>query len=195
MAFSAEAVKIAQKAQAAATLEPMTKFEQEDSLAASVSSELYEEFIQALLVQEAWRFAMTQATLDHLAEEPIGRWSDAWQLPTDPDVLAVRAITVEGRIVRFERYADKIYLNIDENSEVVMDYVYRVEEKFWPPDFRMFVILAFGTLLAASITRNSDVIESLAGQADAFLSTAVKNHSQGRTATKVNTKRIVNRRR
>ena len=109
MTFSDEAVKIAQKAQAAATLEPMSSFEQQDSLPATVSAELYEEFIQGLLVEEQYRFAMTQATLDHLIDTPVGRWSDAWQLPSSPEVLAIKAVTSNDTVMRFERYGDKLW--------------------------------------------------------------------------------------
>jgi hypothetical protein len=193
--FSDEAVKIAQKAQAAATLEPMTSFDQEDKLEATVSSELYEEFIQGMLTEEYWRFAVTQKVLNHLTDAPDGRWSDAWQLPQDPAVLSIKAVTVEDMIIPFERYADKIYCNYNEENEVLLDYVYRVGEEYWPPDFKLYVILRFGAVLAASITRNGDVVEGLQQQAEIQRLAAIRNHSQGRTAQKLNTKRLVRRRR
>lgn len=192
--FSNAALQVAQKAQSVATLEPMSSFDQEDKLEATVASEIYEETVRALLVKEPWRFAMRQVELNHLTDDPEGRWSDAWQLP--PEVLAIRAITDgNGTPVIFDRYNDKIYCDVDENQQLILDYVYRVGEEFWPPDFRMYVILTLGSLFAASITRNGDVIEGLQNAAEGFFADALKNHSQGRTVKKVDTRRMIRRRR
>lgn len=193
--FSAEAVKIAQKAQSAASLNPMTDFDQTDSIEAEVSSELYEEFIQALLIQEHWRFAMTQQVLNHIAAEPDARYTDAWQLPSDPKVLAIRSLIINDRLVTdFDRYQDKIFVDADENSRVVLEYVYRAGEEYWPPDFKMYAIMAFASLLATVLTRNEEVIASLEAKSERLLMTAMRNHSQGRGSQKVDTKRLLRRR-
>lgn len=193
--FSAEAVKIAQKAQTAASLNPMTDFDQEDSVEAEVSSELYEEFIQSILTQEHWRFAVTQQVLNHDSNTPEARYSDAWQLPSDPKVLAIRSLIINDRLVMdFDRYQDKIYVDADEGSTVVLEYVYRAGEEFWPPDFKMYAIMAFASLLATVLTRNEEVIASLEAKAEKLLMTAMRNHSQGRGSQKVDTKRLLRRR-
>jgi len=197
MAFTDAQVEVAQKAQAVATLEPMSSFEDQNSLVATVASEIYEEEVQSLLVEEPWSFAKGQVRLNHVDGEPEGRWTDVWQIPpkvNDRQVLAIRAITVNDIPIKFDRYDDKIFCDIGEDGVVIMDFIFRVSEDKWPPDFKMFVIYSLAALFAFAITRNAGLAEGLEFKADKKLKIARRNYSQGTSSKKVRTKRIVNRR-
>ena len=59
--------------------QPITSFS-DGSNEALVAVNLYEDTIQASLVNTRWRFAVNQAIGNRLSDEPTGRYNSAYQL-------------------------------------------------------------------------------------------------------------------
>ena len=78
---------------------------------ADVADQLYEDTLRSLLTQTRWRFSTQQAQLSRLEDTPHGRWDAAYQIPADS--ILIHAVTVNDNLVKYERYGDKIYCNLD----------------------------------------------------------------------------------
>lgn len=191
MSYTAADVKLAQKAQTLATLTPMASFDEADNVVASTADELYDTIIRACLVQEPWTFAKKHWKLSHLSAAPDSRFSDAWQI--DPKVLKIKAVLYNDSPIVFDRYEDKIYCDYDNTVDLYLEGIGAVNPTYFPPDFYLYcayeLAVAFGC-----IHRNADIITGNQAQSDKYLKLARQNYSQGKTAQKANTKRIVRRR-
>ena len=99
-----------------------------------VAGKLWHVRVAELLTQHDWRFAQWMSTLGHLADPPLERWSDAWQLP--PDYLKLLSVTVDGNSLhQFEIADDRIHCDVDEQHELVLEYIREVNESYFPPYF------------------------------------------------------------
>lgn len=175
--------------------QPITSFT-DGSTEALVANNIYEDIAQSSLCRHRWRFATNQKQISLLAAAPEGRFDYAYQMPTDPIVLQINSITVNDYVIPYTRYKNMIYVNgYGSNSELIMDYIYRVGEEFFPPHFILALEYELASIFAGSVARDSAMIRQFKELAERqFL--VSKNIDSAETTTKVlDTNRFINLRR
>ena len=100
---------------------------------ASVCDAMYEDMARSALTNSRWRFATDQSVLNRLAEEPTGRWTAAYQLPSE--LIMLSAVTINEVPIKYDVYGSKVYCNESATNELIADYVFRADESTWPPYF------------------------------------------------------------
>ena len=123
-----------------------------------VADQLYEDTLRSLLTQTRWRFSTQQAQLSRLSDTPHGRWDAGYQIPAD--CILIHAVTVNDNLVKYERYGDKIYCNLDSTATVIMDYTFRQEEDQFPPFFTTALQYKLASLFGAAIARDPNLVQS-----------------------------------
>lgn len=98
----------------------------EDTAGATIAAELYETSYLSLLTAHRWRFATKKATLAMLAAAPLNGYTHKFQIPSDC-LYVINATTSN-----YEVYENTIFAN---DTDVDIDYIYRVDEDRLPPYF------------------------------------------------------------
>jgi len=132
-----------------------------------VASNVYEDIVQSSLTRHRWKFSTNQKQLSLLSTAPVGRYDYAYQLPADPGVLQINTLTVNDYIIPYTRYKDMIYVNsYGANSNLVLDYIFRVEEDYFPPHFRVALEYELASIFAGSVARDAGMIREFKNLAD-----------------------------
>ena len=164
--------------------QPISSFS-DGSTEALVASNIYDDVVEASLTRHRWRFATTQAELSLLTNTPTGRYDYAYQVPTSPAVLQIITLTVNDYVIPYSRYQNYIYLNgYGSSSKVVMDYIYKVGEEFFPPHFRLALEYELAAIFAGSVARDSKMIEQFKNLSERQFLIA-KNIDSAETTSKV----------
>ena len=171
---------------------PISSFS-DGSTEALVASNVYEDIVEASLCRSRWRFATTQKQISLLTSTPTGRYDYAYQMPTDPAVLQINTITVNDNIIPYERYQNYIYVNgYGSSNELIMDYIYRVDESYFPAHFKLALEYQLASVFAGSVARDNDMIKSFVELADRQFLTAKHIDSVERTNAKFDLSRYKN---
>jgi len=125
---------------------PISSFDEEGT-GAKVANNFYETSLKAKLGEYTWNFATKQKKLTKLSETPLNKWDYMYQLPSDH----IRTITVYPHS-DYEILEDKIYSSTD---DLELDYIYRVDESFFPPLFREMLELYLAAKWAIPVTENA----------------------------------------
>ena len=160
---------------------------------ADVANSMYEDTARTALTNSRWRFATTQAVLNRLAEEPVGRFSAAYQLPAD--CLMLGAVTIADATIEYDTYGDKVYCDASANDELVADYIYRAPEGDWPPYFISAVEYEMAALMAISVARDASLANMFQQKAAHEMFRARRLESQQQTTKKLDTTRFIQQRR
>ena len=160
---------------------------------ADVANALYEDIARTALTSTRWRFATKQAVLTRAVAAPTGRFDAKYQLPTD--LLMLSAVTVNDYPLIYDTYGDQIYCDANENDELVADYVYRVNETYWPPYFTLAVEFQVAAMLSVSIARDATLGSMMDQQAERQMIKARRLDSQQQTTRKLQTSRFIAQRR
>ena len=172
--------------------QPISSFS-DGSTEALVASNIYDDVVEASLTRHRWRFATTQAELSLLTNTPTRRYDYAYQMPTDPAVLQINTITVNDNIIPYERYQNYIYVNgYGSNNKLIMDYIYRVGEEYFPAHFKLALEYQLASVFAGSVARDNDMIKSFIELADRQFLTAKHIDSVERTNAKFDLSRYKN---
>ena len=172
--------------------DPITSFD-DGSNEALVAANMYEDIARSALVNSRWRFATNQIVLNRLSEKPTGRYSAAYQIPSDS--LMIHAITVNDVNIEYQSYGDKIYCNASETSELVMDYTYRANEQDWPSYFVVSVEYYLASIFAASLAQDANLVQIMDQQAQRSAMRARSLDSQQQTTRRLSTSRFIAERR
>jgi hypothetical protein len=171
---------------------PISSFS-DGSTEALVASNIYEDIVEASLCRSRWRFATTQKQISLLTSTPTGRYDYAYQMPTDPAALQINTITVNDIIIPYERYQNYIYVNgYGSSNELIMDYIYRVDESYFPAHFKLALEYQLASVFAGSVARDNDMIKSFVELADRQFLTAKHIDSVERTNAKFDLSRYKN---
>ena len=175
--------------------QPISSFS-DGSTEALVASNIYDDVVEASLTRHRWRFATTQQQLSLLTNTPTGRFDYAYQIPTSPAVLQIITLTVNDYVIPYSRYQNYIYLNgYGSNNEVIMDYIYKVDESYFPAHFRLALEYELASIFAGSVARDSNMIEQFKTLSERQFLVA-KNIDSAETTSKVlDTNRFINARR
>ena len=160
---------------------------------ASVCDAMYEDMARSALTNSRWRFATDQSVLNRLAEEPTGRWTAAYQLPSE--LIMLSAVTINEVPIKYDVYGSKVYCNESATSELIADYIFRAEESTWPPYFTTAVEYMMAAVLAVSVARDAQLASLMEQKADLQMRQARRLHSQQQTTRKLNTSRFIAERR
>ena len=171
---------------------PITSFEDGTS-EALIAANMYEDIARSALVNCRWRFATNQAVLNRLSEQPTGRYTAAYQVPSDS--LMIHATTVNGFNIEYQTYGDKIYCDTDTSSEVVLDYTFRATEQNWPSYFVVAVQFELAAIFASSLAQDASLAQLMAQQAQVSMMRARTLDSQQQTTRKLSTSRFIAERR
>jgi len=169
-------VDIASRALIMMGAQPISSFS-DDSTEALVVNNIYEEIVESSLTRHRWRFATGQKQLSLLADAPVGRYTYAYQMPTNPLVLKINAVTVN---------------DYGSQSTVIMDYIFRQDESQFPPYFRLALEFQLASVFAGSIARDSGMIREFGDRAERQYLIAKNTDSQETTANKLDTNRYLN---
>ena len=175
--------------------QPISSFS-DGSTEALVASNLYTDVVESCLTRHRWRFATTQQALSLLTNTPTGRYDYAYALPTTPGVLNIISITVNDIVIPYARYQNYIYVNgYGSANTLVMDYIYKVGEEYFPPHFRLAVEYELAALFAGSVARDNGLIEQFKTLSERQFLIARNIDSTETTSKVLDTNRFINARR
>ncbi len=163
------------------------------STEALVASNLYEDIVESSLTRHRWKFATNQKKLSLLAAAPEAKYEHAYQLPSNPGVLHIVSLSVNDYIIPYTRYKDKIYVNTyGANHDLILDYIYRVEEEYFPAHFRVALEYELASLFAGSVARDAGMIREFKALADRQFLISKNIDASEVTNKKLDTSRYIN---
>lgn len=172
--------------------QPISSFS-DGSTEALVASNVYEDIVQSSLTRHRWKFSTNQKQLSLLSAAPIGRYDYAYQLPADPAVLQINTLTVNDYVIPYTRYKDMIYVNTyGANSSLVLDYIFRVEEDYFPPHFRVALEYELASIFAGSVARDAGMIREFKNLSDRQFLISKNIDTAEVTTRKLDTSRFTN---
>ena len=172
--------------------QPISSFD-DGSTEALVASNIYEDIVESCLTRHRWKFATNQKQLSLLSTTPKGRYEYAYQLPADPGVLQVNTITVNDYIIPYTRYKNMIYVNTyGSGHELIMDYIYRVEEDYFPAHFKVALEYELASIFAGSVARDAGMIREFKAMADRQFLISKNIDTSEVTTRKLDTSRFIN---
>jgi|TARA_R110002020_G_scaffold427650_1_gene637070 hypothetical protein len=172
--------------------QPISSFT-DGSTEALVASNVYEDILQASLTRHRWKFATNQKQLSLLSTAPVGRYEHAYQLPADPGVLQINTLTVNDYIIPYTRYKNMIYVNTyGAGHSLVLDYIYRVEEDYFPAHFRLALEYELASLFAGSVARDAGMINQFKQMSDRQFLISKNIDTAEVTTRKLDTSRFIN---
>jgi hypothetical protein len=160
MADAQEKLAVAGLACLSVGIDKITAFN-DGTAAAKFLSEAYEPILESELSLYKWRFATAMYNLkpNLIAESPLSRWNNAYQLPTG--VVAVDTVLINDQPIEYERQGQTILTNDTEADDVILQYRFRANETQWYPYFRQLMVHRLATGLAFSVTRQTSVAEKM----------------------------------
>ena len=171
---------------------PISSFS-DGSTEALVASNIYDDIVEAALTRHRWNFATTQKQLSLLSDVPAGKYDYAYQMPTDPQALQITTITVNENVISYDRYKNYIYVDAyGSTSKLIMDYIYKVEESYFPPYFRLALEYHLAALFAGSVAIDSSMIQQFNNLAEREYLRAKHIDSSEATNKKLDTSRFLN---
>ena len=154
---------------------------------------MYESRVRALLTRHRWTFARKQMVLTASAQDPVGRWDLAYELPSD--CLIVRAFTLNDIPVEYDLSGDRyLYANTTTSDEPVLDYTYRLDEQFFPPFFTEILEWDLAAISASGIARKAELALFAGQMYEQRLQIAMSNDSQQVTAKRMRLARFIGER-
>lgn len=131
-----------------------------------IVKQIYERVIQSCLRSNKWHFAMKKQQLTKLNETPINEWQYSFLLPVD--FIKIYSVYTSNEspslnTICFEIFSNnKLYSNI---SALWADYIFRIDESYWPVDFVEFATSALAAELAMPITGDTGLMQLYWNQA------------------------------
>jgi hypothetical protein len=189
-------LEVAQRACVTAGMNRMASWTDADSTEAGVLSEMYEDLARDALSATRWNFAMQQVVLTgFLAAPPYVLWDMAMQIPQDISIVEIKTLWINGESARYAWVGQTVQLDALTTDQVVMDYIARVPELYWPPYFTFYMILHTAAFMAGAIARNGTLGEELESRAERQLAVARARDAQQQTNKIVPYRRIISTRR
>lgn len=149
MTGTTSAIKLASNALILLGAEPISSFT-DGSTGATIASNLYENSYLSLLTSHRWRFSVKQEKLARLTGDTGNSFTYMYQLPSDCMYL------IQVDTFTYEVYEDKLYCNV---TEVLADYVFRVDEDRLPPYFSKMFEFYLASQFAVALTGDLEKAE------------------------------------
>ncbi|OFX12560.1 MAG: hypothetical protein A2516_06275 [Alphaproteobacteria bacterium RIFOXYD12_FULL_60_8] len=135
----------------------------EGTVESEVAANLYPFLRDGLLSAHPWSFASAQIALPRLAAAPVADFQYAYQLP--PDFLRVLSAGTggRGRGLPYRLEENRLHANAE---EVILSYIFRPDERSFPPFFDQALIARLAAEFCLPITESTTRAESLFKQAE-----------------------------
>ena len=172
--------------------EPISSFD-DGTTEATVAVNMYEDVVQSALVNSRWRFATNQKVINRLTDAPTGRYDYAYQLPSD--MIMLHGATVNGNLIEYQVYGDKLFADTTETDTVIVDYSFRASEVDFPSYFTLAVEFSLAIIFATSIARDASLAGLMTERAESAMAKARSLDSQQQTTRKLETSRFLTARR
>lgn len=149
---------------------PITSFEDDDGAAAQAARQIYGNLVESLFMVDGYkfRFAVKQFRLNQLQAAPMdseeGGFKYAYSLPSDFLQLVVLNTRFE-----YDIYGNQIRCN---DTNLILDYIYRVDESLWPAYFEKMVVYRLAADLCMPVSDNASLEASLMNKFDMARRTA-----------------------
>lgn len=112
------------------------------SVAQIVANASYENVVRNELSLSPWKKPSKIEQLNRIdasvAGAPPEPWTAAYQLP--PDLIEIRTVKVAGLPIDYEWHGDKIVCHAAADDEVILHYVWRCPESWFPPWLREGIV-------------------------------------------------------
>lgn len=135
----------------------ITSFD-EGTAEAEIAGLLYPSTRDAMISLHPWSFATGQRVLPAITGTPVADFAKAFQLPAD----FLRALSVgklgRGRGIEYRIFEDRLHANTD---EVVLSYIFRPDEKAFPPFFDQILIARLAAEFCIPLTESTTRSEAL----------------------------------
>lgn len=125
---------------------------------AEVAGNLYPPVRDALLSAYPWRFATGQARLARLAAEPVADFAHAHQLPVDFLRALSAGTDARGRGLAYRIAEQRLHADAE---QVTLTYVFRPDEKAFPPFFDQALIARLAAEFCIPLTESTSRAETL----------------------------------
>lgn len=119
-----------------------------------VAAQEYDQLLEHILCVHPWRFASKQGVPNRLVEVPVDEFAYYFQLP--PDCLQVQAVKVASRVIKFDRYDDKIACDA---TDIVLDYTFKPATSKFPAHFTNLVVDWLQSIFNGAIRRDQELAE------------------------------------
>lgn len=138
----------------------------------------YPDARDVLLSWYAWTFCTTRKSLVQLAAPPASDFERQFQVPTQPEVF--RTLEIQSQLCRFKKevyFSDAApdvptHVILTDATSVVLRYITRVDEGFWPPLIRSTCALLLAERMAQFISGKNDLQASLQSKLEGQLQRA-----------------------
>jgi hypothetical protein len=159
---------------------------------AIVGETMYEDIVRDALLNTRWRFATAQDVVTRTGVTPLGRWDSEYDKPSD--CLMINAITINDVPIHYDVYGEYIYCNAVSTDTVIMDYILRPDEKYWPAYFTLAVEFLLAGVMAISIARDDKLASLLEQKSERQLYKARRLDSQQQTTRRLDTSEFLRQR-
>ena len=131
-----------------------------------VSRQIYETIVEDCIGAYYWDFASGSQQLVMVTGTTLVNFDNAFQLPTSPAPMTIESVRVNGVEKKYDIFEDKLFIDANEENEVILDYTFRADESTWHPAFTMWVVLSLAEAYALSITRTEEIAEAFGKKAE-----------------------------
>ena len=107
----------------------------------------------------------------------------------------LHAITVNGSVIEYNVYGDKVFSNSSISDVVIADYSFRAAEQNFPSYFTLSVEYALSSAFALAIARDEQLAMMFEKKAAQLMQQAKTLDSQQQTTRKLTTSRFIAERR
>lgn len=140
--------------------EPAISSFEEDTQTAEKVNQLYEQTVLSALSLYDWDFATVRASLvEDGAATPVNQWTRAFLLPTLRTERVGEPLAVYNsadlNAPQFFGYELQERWLLTDATTIVVKYIQRAAEQYWPGYFQAFVVEALAAVLALPITENA----------------------------------------
>jgi hypothetical protein len=162
--------------------EPITSFSG-TTAGARIATENYETIVKAEMAAYPWKRASKIVELDlidaDVSGDPPEPWTAAYTLPSD--LLEIRTLRVGGQNIDYEVHGNTLLCNASEVDNVILHYVWRQDEAYWPPWFTEGIIRRLEAVFLRGIGERYKEAQARDQAADRQFAMAKHRDSQSQT--------------
>lgn len=158
----------------------ISSFEADEGDEAVAAGRMIINTAQELFCLRRWTFCSTEVLISiDDSKTPDSGWSAVLTIPTD--VLQLWAVRVNARPIDFKKSALGIHANVDENTEVYLDYTYYLDSTLWSVLFGVVVENMLASKFAAVFCEKDSLANYYRELGQMKLATAISIDSKSQT--------------
>ena len=162
---------------------PISALDGNDSVAAIVANQNYELVVKAELARSRFKLPSKFQQLSLIDEDELGEppapWQYGYTLPSD--LVKLRTIKVNGAPIAFAQMGRIIYCDYDNTNPVIAEYLWRIPESWFAPEFALGIILRMEAVFRRAISEQHAEADERDAAADDQLRFAATSDAQAQT--------------